>query len=232
MKHLNLIPQSKIRIKKLFIKYKSLKLIPKIGVTILTAVIIGGLVGGVITYGIKSKPVSLNQTKPTTISTNNPQTTQPVKSVGSSTPKSASISGSSTTQYSYCPMSNGQLTINKSGYSCAVLDQGECWPYSQTVNNALFSSVNSLTKTIESSANSTLDQSDPLVPLSQKIADVNQIYTQGNSDLNGLYEEYVQDFKPPYPNCSPMSESTAYTPFTLLTVPSSDSSTGSSTSSP
>ena len=76
MKHLNLIPQSKIRIKKLFIKYKSLKLIPKIGVTILAAAIIGGLVGGIVIYNIKSKPVSFDQDKPTTQTVSKPHTTQ------------------------------------------------------------------------------------------------------------------------------------------------------------
>ncbi len=107
---------------------------------------------------------------------------------------------------SYCPLSDGSLAINKSGSSCSVLDQGECWAYTSTVNNALLTAIKNLT-------NTTLQQTQKLMSIGDyNTSDLNQLVDTGNTDIHNLYEAYLQKFNPPYPNCNPLTQTQAYTP--------------------
>lgn len=161
-----------------------------------------------------TKQATINQNKSKKIKSNNSLSEPKPTQIGTTSNNSSSLESKPTS--SYCPLSNGQLVLNNSTYSCAVLDQGECWSYKQTVDDALFSSVDKLQSTINGEANSAWNMAENGATTNYIIQTINQYYSQGNSELHGLYETYVQNFVSPYPNCSPLTESQAHIPFTLL----------------
>lgn len=145
------------------------------------------------TPNIKAKN-NTSQSSNATVSTH----TAPTQSTNS---KSSSIS--------YCPLSNGQFVVNNSGTSCIILDQGECWAYSTSVNSSFYNSVKQYQDTVETNVSSLIKSGD-------STQDINNTYNLANAQLHNLYETYIKNFSAPYPNCSPLPESQAYVPFSLL----------------